>query len=352
MKKLVLALAGVWHVHIAMFLEALSKQYGDVIEWRYVWDDHKENAVKFGQMLGAKQIDDFDEALADPEVTAIICEARSYLHKDLLIRAIRAGKHIYTDKPCAITVEDVLEIKEALDYSSVKYTISHESIPTAPHQYAKKLIEEGKLGKIVSMYFRRAHWFAKPLEEQMGEIKAALPEDWFTPSVSGGGALLDLGIHGVSIMEYFLGKATKVFAFTQNYTGHESEDSASFMMRFANGAIGTVHADMVTSIIDNNLEIIGTDGILSIVGMDGTERVLLQSYHDEAYKNGMTLVDSSVFMPFGRKLPLCQFIDLVCDEENTERHPEGLGIDEAVDVIKTLAAAYQSVKEGKPVRID
>ena len=351
MSKLVLALAGVWHVHIGMFLETINKQYGDQIEWRYVWDDHKDTAEKISQMLGAKAIDSLDEALNDPDVKAIVCEARTYLHKDIIIRSINAKKHVYTDKSCTINAEDVLKIKDALDKTPVKFTISHESIPTAPHQYAKKIIDEGKLGKIVSIHFRRCHWFAKPVEEQ-NEFKVVLPEDWFTPEISGGGVLNDLAIHGISLMEYFVGKPRKIIAFTENYTGHRGEDSATVMMKYDCGTIGTVHADMVTNTMDNNLEIIGTDGILTIIGMDGNERILLNSSKMEGYEHGMSPVDISVINKEAKKLPLCQFIDLVMDDTDDAMSPNGLGVQEAVNVVTMVSAAYKSVEEGRIVEFE
>ena len=270
MKKLNLAIAGTWHVHLPMFLNKTDKVYGDNINWVYVYDKNKERALPFCERLSAEYAPSLDIILNDPEIDAVICESETCDHRDIIIKTAQAGKHIFTDKVLALNTEDALSVKEVIEKTGVKFLVSHEVIPVAPYQYAKKLIDDGVIGDVVSLHFRRAHGGAKPPSPD-AKFKLRLPDDWFSPEIAGGGSLIDLGIHGVALLNYLAGTPKKISACTHNFTGHETEDSATIMVEFESGAIGTAHTDMVTSLMENNFEILGTDGIITIQGNEGAE---------------------------------------------------------------------------------
>jgi len=334
--KVRLALVGSWHVHTKSFIEKIEKQSAGKVEWIAVWDHDAVRGKEMAKILGVPYESNYQKILDNENIDAVMIEAETNLHKDLIIRAANAKKHVFTDKVVTPTVKDGLKVKKAIEENGVKLVVSHESIPIASYQYAKKLVDDGSLGDIVAINFRRAHGMAKT---------DFLPDSWYDKDVAGGGALIDLGVHGMSMLTYLAGTPKKVSAYMQNWTGREVEDSATIMLEFENGAIGTAHTNMVTSIMENSLEVIGTDGILVVLGKEGSESVYLNSMHISGMEKGMNLIERSEYNT-DDVYPINMFIDFVLDESNTNQYLPGLDIDTALTVVGISEAAYKSVKKG------
>jgi predicted dehydrogenase len=336
-----LALVGAWHVHTSGFLNRITQMNPGQVEWIVVWDQDATRGRQFAERLGVPFQPDYQKVLDDPRVDAVMIEAETNLHLDLILRAARAKKHIFTDKILTPRVADALRIKEAIDRAGVKFVISHESMPVGSYQFARKLVTEGKLGDIVSVHFRRAHGMAKG---------NGLPASWWDPAVAGGGALIDLGVHGMGLLTYLAGRPTRVTASMRHRTGRPLEDTATILVDFENGAIGTAHTDMVTNIQENLLEVIGTDGMLVVVGTEGKETVYLNSKHIPERSKGMTVVPPAEYTGDG-KYPINKFIDFVFDRTNTSQYltGSGLDLDTAIRIVAIAEAGYESAKrDGQP----
>lgn len=333
-----LALAGAWHVHTGGFLNRISQMNPGQVEWVAVWDRDAVRGRQFADRLGVPYEPDYQRILDNPSIDAVMIEAETNLHMDLIIRAARARKHVFTDKILTPRFEDGLQVKDAIDRSGVKFVISHESMPVGSYQYARKLVTGGSLGEIVSIHFRRAHGMAK------GD---SLPASWWDPAVAGGGALIDLGVHGMGLLTYLAGAPVRVSASMRHRTKRAVEDTATIMVDFENGAIGTAHTNMVTNIQENLLEVVGTDGMLVVVGTEGRETVYLNSRHIPERAKGMTVVPSSEYAADG-KYPINKFIDFVRDRSNTAQYLDGTGLDmeTALRVVAISEAAYESARNG------
>ena len=231
-----------------------------------------------------------------------------------------------------------MEIKRAIEESGIKFGVSHEALTVAPYMYTKKLLGEGVLGDFVSMHFRRAH----------GMAKKTLNDEWFSRKIAGGGALIDLGIHGASMLAFLGGKPKRVSAFTHNFTGHETEDSATILVEFENGGIGTAHTDMVTSIMENNFELVGTDGMITVTGTDRSNVTSLQSTHIPSTSSEMCVIPAEQYSN-DRLTPIVHFIREVMLSDSGRRSVPGLDIDTAVTVVRLVEAAYESAATGASV---
>jgi len=336
--KVRLALIGAWHVHTSGFINGIARMNPGQVEWVAVWDDDAARGKQFADRLGVAFEPDYQKILDNPVVDAVMIEAETNLHKDLIIRAANARKHIFTDKILTPAVADGLRIREAIEKNGVKFVISHESMPVGSYQYAKKLVDNGSLGNVVSVHFRRAHGLAK---------SNSLPASWYDQDVAGGGALIDLGVHGMGLLTYLAGEPTRVSASMRHWTKRSVEDTATIMVDFKNGAIGTAHTDMVTNIQENLLEIVGTDGMLVVVGTEGRETVYLNSKKIPEHSKGMTVVAPSEYANDG-KYPINKFIDFVLDKTNAAQYLTGTGLDmgTALRVVAISEAAYESAKHG------
>ena len=333
-----LALVGAWHVHTGGFLYRVAKMNAGQVEWVAVWDQDAARGRQFAERLAARFEPDYQKILDDPGIDAVIIEAETNLPADLIIRAARAGKHVFTDKILTPQVEDARRIKDAVERAGIKFVISHESMPVGAYQYARKLVQNGSLGDIVSVHFRRAHGMAK------GD---SLPASWWDPAVAGGGALIDLGVHGMGLLTYLAGEPVRVTAAMRSRTKRAVEDAATILVDFENGAIGTAHTNMVTNIQENLLEVVGTDGMLVVVGTEGRETVYLNSRHIPERAKGMTVVAPAEYAGDG-KYPINKFIDFVRDGTDTRQYLAGSGLDmeTAINVVAISEAAYESAKSG------
>jgi predicted dehydrogenase len=131
----------------------------------------------------------------------------------------------------------------------------------AQHEAAAKMLLEGQLGKPVYARAQLSCWYPP--------IRGAWRQD---PSLGGGGSLMDMGTHCIDLLEMFFGPVKSVSCFTNSSVhGYASEDSATVLLRFANGALGTV--DTFFCIQDNSsrnvLELYGSNGSILASGTIG-----------------------------------------------------------------------------------
>lgn len=331
-----LALLGAWHVHTKGFLEEALKT--GIAELMVVWDEEEARGRAFAEAFGVAFEKDLYKVLNREDIDAVMVECATTLHKEVIIKAAKANKHIFSDKALALTVEDCLQVKKAIEENGVKFVISLESKIIGAYRYAKQLIDEGNFGRVTSVYFRRAHQAA--LDKNM------LPSYWFDSAQTGGGATLDLGCHGLYLLPYFCGKPKKVACIMNELYGTGADENSTTVIEFENGAIGTSHTSFVASQLDNMLEVIGTEGSLIVSGIDKSNlRVLLQTKNISEYEK-LTQVPLE-HIPNDELLPSAQFIKLVADE-SAERLEE-YDIDTAISITRLIECAYESSIEHRTV---
>lgn len=330
-----LALLSGWHVHTEGFVrQALETGLGEL---KVVWDNDAERGKAFAEKFGVSFDPDLDRVLAMDGIDAVLVEAATTIHKEVILKAANAGKHIFSDKALALSVKDCEEIREAIEKNHLKFVLSLETKTFSAYRFAKKLVDEGKLGRITSAYFRRAHQAA--LDKNM------LPGYWFDTAQTGGGVTLDLGCHGLYLLPHLCGKPKKVTCIMNELYGTGADENSTTVIEFENGAIGTSHTSFVSYQLDNLLELIGTEGNLVISGCDGTRfRVLLQSKHLPGYEELTPVPEEEI--PADAEVPSAQFLRLVASEE--ESLPD-FDLDTAITITRLIECAYESAETGKTV---
>lgn len=216
------------------------------------------NAVK--EKYNAKYaFDNFEAILAQDEIEAVYIASPVFFHKEQAIKAANAKKHILLEKPMALTSEDAIEIKEACIANGVKLGVGFLMRFHGYHQKIKEIIAEGKIGEIVSMRGQFTCWYP--------DIEGAWRQK---KELSGGGALVDMGIHVIDLLQYLSGlKATEVAAFSQTQTfNYEVDDSTGLIMKMDNGSVAYVDSNFnipdAASVA--KLEIYGTKGSIVASG--------------------------------------------------------------------------------------
>lgn len=218
-------------------------------------------AVK--EKYGAKYaFDKFEDILALDEVDAVYIASPVFCHKEQALAAAKAKKHILLEKPLGLTVADSAEIIETCDSEGVKLGVGFMMRYHAYHQAMKQLISDGKIGDIVSMRAQFTCWYP--------DIEGAWRQD---KKLSGGGALMDLGVHCIDILQYISGLHAvecRGYASTQTFS-YNVDDSAAVIMKMNNGALAYVDANF--NIPDDaaicSLEFYGTKGSIRATGTLG-----------------------------------------------------------------------------------
>ena len=142
---------------------------------------------------------DYSRLLADPEVEAVDICVPTFLHRDLAVKALSAGKHVLCEKPMALTVQETRDMVDASEVSGKTLMIAQCIRFWPEYAYLKEALESQRLGRLISLEMWRCG--APPLWGW---------RNWFMKGELSGGALLDLHVHDVDFLMYALGKPAAV----------------------------------------------------------------------------------------------------------------------------------------------
>ena len=312
------AMLSKWHVHAGGYAN-MVKNSGKA-EIVAVWDDDTARGEAWAAELGAEFIADLDALLAREDIDAVVCDTPTTAHHDVLIKAARAGKHIFTEKALCPTVKECLEVKEAVEAAGVTFVISYPQRGRPAVQFAKQMIEKDMFGKITLVRMRDAH---------SGVSGNWLPDYWFEKKDAAGGAMMDLGCHPMYLLAYFLGKPKRITGMYTAPYGKPVDENAVAIAEFAGGALGVAETSFISYNSPQTLEIYGTEGSMIAHGND----VQFSSAKLGGIKNGFFTPD----LPKEKPAPLMQFIDCVAEGKPA---PAELNIDAAIGLTELLENSY------------
>ncbi len=281
-----------------------------------------------------KRFTDYHELLADPEIDVVGITTHIYDHRHIAIDALRSGKHVFLEKPMAPTAADCDDILAAAREAPGFFMVGHICRFDPRVALAKQAIDEGRVGKIISMHARRN------LSKTIGNM--------VLNDIS---ALMGDGIHDGDLMLWFSGaKPVSVYAQEIHPGDKKYPDGGWAMVRLDSGAIAVIesiwHLPATTPYqIDARMEVIGTEGALYIDCGDAG----LQIHDSQGNQMPDTLYWPNVFgQRFGiLRAELRYFADCVAEG----RRPERITPDESRAAVAMLAAAAESSKTGQIVTL-
>jgi 1,5-anhydro-D-fructose reductase (1,5-anhydro-D-mannitol-forming) len=180
------------------------------------------------------------------------------MHRDVIVAAARAGKHIFTEKVLAATLHEAEAIVREVEAAGVVLTVSMWRSDEAYATAVKEILDSGVLGAITQVRVRDGHGFALPTAEHPDGY---LPANFWDPGTTQGGVLIDL-CHPVYLLCHLLGRPATVTATLGFHTGHEVEDNAVLTAGYPDGAIGIAETSYVATITPFLIEAHGTAGSL------------------------------------------------------------------------------------------
>ncbi|MGF7032886.1 putative dehydrogenase [Paenibacillus mucilaginosus] len=264
------AMLSFWHVHAKDYAKQAQEHPGTEIA--AVWDEEPERGRREAEARGVPFYTSLEELLSRPEIDAVIVDTPTHFHRDVIIAAARAGKHIFTEKVLAATQKEAVEILQAVEAAGVKLTVS---LPRLNHSYTlavQDILARRLLGELTLVRTRLSHNGAVSTQQSPD---GWLPGHFFGREQCGGGALIDLGCHPMYLARLFLGEPESVSAHYGYVTGREVEDNAVAVLRYPNGALAVVEAGFVNAHSPFVIEVHGTEGSLLFSSHDN--RLLLRS---------------------------------------------------------------------------
>ena len=314
-----------------------------------VMEVNMELAEKIRSKYNAKTAyDNVDDLLADDEIDAVYIASPVIYHKSQAIKAAKAKKHILLEKPVAMTVEEGKEVSEICKKAGVYAASGFMMRFHVYHKEIKDFVEKGKLGSIVSCRAQLTCWYPD------------IPGNWRQQmNTSGGGALMDMGIHCIDLIQYITGsKAKKITALVGTMTfNYEVEDSASLVFETEKGAFCYVDSNfnIPDAAAKTRLEIYGTKGSILAEGtigqVEGGNVIALLSDDSLEYDAKQ---DRKDFAPFQLQV---EFGNMYAKEIESfsktilECGEVDIPLEDALQLQTVVEAAYESSKNGRHIYI-
>ncbi len=314
--------------------------------------DEKKLEKKGAEYGITKLYTDYNEMLALPEIDAVSVCTWNAAHKECAIAALKAGKHVLCEKPMAMSKEEALEMQKVADEAGKLLMIGFVRRHGNDTAVIKDFIDTDSLGEL---YYAKATYLRRN----------GNPGGWFgNKALSGGGPLIDLGVHVIDFVRYLMGnpKAVSVYGATFNKLGDrphikgkdgyisetnnvenicDVEDLATALIKFDNGAVLSIEASF-------SLNIKKDEGEIQLFGTKGGAKFAPEL---EIYTEiNDYLTDISFNMPtapqFGQIFinEIAHFID--CIKNGTECIAPA---EDGVELMAILDAIYESARTGHEV---
>lgn len=226
-------------------------------EVTYVCTSKIETARASSEQYGIPNYtDNENDVIYNDEIDVVdICTPNIY-HYETAKKAISAGKHVYCEKPLAVTYEQAMELASLAKEKGVITGIVFNNRFLSPILKAKSLIDEGKLGRVLSFSIKYLHSSALDTQKKAGWKQ--------NKDICGGGVLFDLGSHAIDLIYYLCGEFDAVMGKSQiaypvrtgidGEVWHTNADEAFYMLAtLKNGAHGTIEVSKITTGANDDL---------------------------------------------------------------------------------------------------
>jgi UDP-N-acetyl-2-amino-2-deoxyglucuronate dehydrogenase len=335
----VVGCAGIGGAHRSAAVEA------DGTELVAVCDLDESVAEEAAAEHDARAFTDTTRMIEEGDVDAVSVCTPSGTHADVVTGCAEAGAAILCEKPLEVTAERLNRLLDAVDRTGVPFGGVYQKRTRPPVRFARDRIRSGALGEpllgdTVVEWFRSNDYYDRA--------------EWRGTRDLDGGVLMNQAPHNVDQLQWILGDVESVVAHCETRArGIESEDTAALLLKFANGAVGTIRATTAAPAGRTGTEVDGTEGTIAISG-DGLD------YYGIADPEGSTefmrreTVEPDVALeeyafPHGEGHPgvIQDFVRAVADG----REPM-VPAEEARQAVDIALAAYRSAAEDREVSLD
>ncbi len=327
----------------------------------------EEALNEFASRWGWEEVEtDWRKVVERDDVDVVDISLPQHLHYEAGLAVIKAGKHLFCEKPLAITSEQATEMFEAAQAAGIVHYVNHNYRRCPAVILARQLIDEGRIGDLY-------HW--RGAYQQSWLVDPNVPMSWkLRKDTAFAGPQWDLNSHNVDLAHYLVGDITSVSCLTSNFIKErpladdpskkgtvEVEDAALMMVEFENGALGSFEATRFATGRRNHhtFEIYGSRGALAW-DLEDMNRLQFLSLDDPDHARGFRNIIATErvhryaknWWPPGHIIgyehtfvhAMADFLEAVAG--NAPIKPD---FEDGVRVLKVLEAGLASAESGKKV---
>lgn len=260
MKKIKIAVLGCGSIAEIAHFPAIAKS--EDAELAAVCDCNEVTAKEAAAKHGAGVwYTDYKKMFKEAEMDAVIIATPNNWHRNQVFAAAKAGVDILVEKPIAVTNKEAWDMVEVCKKYGVKLMVGCDRRFWTHNQWAKKLIDEGVIGKLLmSRSCLHEHWYNYQNHVAKTDFRLDV-------KVTGGAAINDTGAHAIDLLTWLNGSkvkkavgVAKKMAMPDEYT--MNDDTALIMVEFENGAMGTISCNRFSPAVNQNTELCGTEGTI------------------------------------------------------------------------------------------
>jgi len=312
-----------------------SAEACDAIEVAIVCDTNREEVEKSVRRFNCAGVTDYAEVLRFDGLDAVVLVTPNHLHLEQTLAAFDRGLNVFVEKPIANNVDDGVAMLQAARDAGLKFVVGHNMRYSRAYWRMRELVSEGKLGDIISteIHFSadNTRWMPKSAWRLRPDLCPLLP-------------VMQLGIHGIDLVQSLIGPIDEVTAMAGSYTTEPGViDGLVAAVRFANGRLGTIVSNYCTQVAFD-FRLSGTEGTIFSTPHRGwfrkstdttsqcegpKERFDFRAYDGESYLLQMEA--------FAEVLAGSRF--------------SGASAEDAISALAVVEALHQSVEAGRPVRV-
>ena len=312
-----------------------------------------ESFKKEFDMEGVKSYIDYKELIKESKVDFVDICTPNYLHSIIAVDALNSGIHVFCEKPDAVSTKEAMRMKEASEKSGKHLMVMRNNRYRNTAKYLKKYIEDGKMGEI---YCGRCGW----------QRRRGIPGKggWFTTKEqSGGGPLIDLGVHMIDLSIWLMGNPVPVAVSGCTYRKFadsdvsdsvnssfgekksdgifDVEDLAMGFIKFDNGACLQIEFSWASNVEKENIfvELRGTQAGIKL--KDGKVEIYTEN---DGYLEDVNPNITDGLLNHGANIK--HFTEVILNNATPDFVPE-----QGVNMIKILEALYKSAETGEEVRL-
>lgn len=299
-----------------------------------VADVEQERARSLAEELGAQPFEDHRSMLAATEVAAVIVASPPFMHRTLAEDVLEAGRHVFVEKPLAVTLEDCDAILRAAETADRKLMVGQVLRYYPTWRFIRERVAAGAIGRPLAAQVTR-----------VGGGWGSFRVSWRHEMAKSGGMLMEVNAHEIDFMCDLLGTPRRVYGTMGRFGNTQCDypNLAYVAIHFESGGLGLLHASQMSALSELSGKIEGEAGAIFYQGGFGADSQISEARHGE--RPTVTRVGDLSFEP-PVQAELRAFVEAI----NAGTPPPVSGA-EGRRAVAVAVAAYRSAEEGRPVEL-
>ena len=292
---------------------------------------------EFCRQQGLNLLPDYDAALADPEIDAVVLATPHSQHGEQVRRAAAARKHVFCEKPFTLTADDARSAVAAAQKAGIVLAVGFNRRFHPSMQELKRRVQEGAFGAVETC-----------IGEQTAGTGASIQPGYWRADASEtpAGAMAGIGIHTVDTMIHLFGRITEAHCVTARRAAPHVDDTTTVMVKFAEGIAGTFFCSL-TTVPNYRFAVYGSKAFAEIL-KPSLDEFRFAPVPDPKLGH-LAVVQPEVKQTSGFDTLFAELTTFAACIRDKKTYP--VPLDEAVHGVEVFEAIAQSAKAGKPVKV-